>query len=181
MEFIYALWIPILISAVALQIASTIAWTVSPHHNGDWRKLPNEVDVMSALRKAGTPTGNYVFPFMKHGPELKSKEFQEMFQAGPRGVITFWDIPNMGANIFWTFVFFLITVFTIGYVGYASLGPGASFARVFQVVGTIAILTYSAAGIPNAIWFKSPIVTNLVDGVVYGLIVGTIFAFLWPA
>jgi hypothetical protein len=87
----------------------------------------------------------------------------------------------MGANIFWIFVFFVITVFTIGYVGYASLGPEAFFARVFQVVGTIAILMYSAAGIPKAIWFKSPIVTNFVDGVVCGLIVGVIFAFLWPA
>jgi hypothetical protein len=35
---------------------------------------------MSALRKAGAPTGRYMFPFMKHGHELKSQEFKKFFK-----------------------------------------------------------------------------------------------------
>jgi hypothetical protein len=181
MDFLYQLWLPMLLSAVALQIASTIAWTVAPHHNKDWKKLPNEDEVMSALRKLGTPpAGTYLFPYVCHGPEMNTPEFKEKYTAGPRGVITFWEMPNMGANIAWTFVFFVVTIFTIAYVAFAALGSGASFSKVFQIVGTIAILTYSAAGIPNAIWFKRPIITNLIDGVAYGLIAGCIFAALWP-
>lgn len=86
----------------------------------------------------------------------------------------------MGANMLWTFVFFLVTSTVIGYVAHAALAAGSPFLKVFQVVGTIAILTYTCAGIPNAIWFKRQVLTNLVDGVLYGLIVGAIFAGLWP-
>ena len=180
MEFLHLLWLPILLSAVALQIASTIAWTIAPHHNSDWKRLPEEDEVMAALRKTGATAGNYMFPYCLHGSDMKSKEMQEKFAAGPRGSVALWDLPNMGANMFWTFVFFLVTVIAIGYAAFAAMGTGAGFTRVFQVVGTIAILTYSAAGIPNGIWFKRPILTNLIDGICYGLIVAAIFAWRWP-
>ena len=51
---------------------------------------------------------------------------------------------------------------------------------VWRFVGTAAILTYSCSAIPNDIWFKRPSVTNVVDGIVYGLVCGLIFASLWP-
>lgn len=180
MEFLNDLWLPILLSAVALQIASTIAWTVAPHHKSDWKRLPQEDELLAALRQAHVPAGNYLFPFMIHGPEQSSPEFQEKFKTGPRGTITFWDLPNMGANMFWTFVFFLVTSAVIGYVSHAVLEAGSTFLKVFQVVGTIGILTYSCAGIPNAIWFKRQMLTNLVDGILYGLIVGAVFGWRWP-
>ena len=53
--------------------------------------------------------------------------------------------------------------------------------EVWRFVGTAAILTYACSAIPNDIWFKRPSITNVVDGIVYGLVCELIFALLWPS
>jgi hypothetical protein len=62
--------------------------------------------------------------------------------------------------------------------------PGAApFAKVFQVAVTAGILAYCFSFIPNAVWFGSyqrTIVASFIDGIVYGLITGAIFAWRWP-
>jgi hypothetical protein len=61
-------------------------------------------------------------------------------------------------------------------------GP-ASFAKVFQVAATAGILAYCFSFIPTAVWFgsyKRTIVATFIDGIVYGLITGAIFAWRWP-
>jgi hypothetical protein len=58
--------------------------------------------------------------------------------------------------------------------------PDQSFARVFRLVGTASILIYSCSAVPNDIWFKRPLATNLFDGVIYGLTTGLLFAAMWP-
>jgi hypothetical protein len=52
--------------------------------------------------------------------------------------------------------------------------------KVFRFVGRAGILTYCAANVPSTIWFKIPLTGNLIDGVLYGLATGLIFAALWP-
>ena len=51
MVTIGALWLPILLSAIAVWVASAIIWMAMPHHKSDWRKLPDE----GAARRALTP------------------------------------------------------------------------------------------------------------------------------
>jgi len=45
-----ALWLPILVSAVIVFIASSIIHTVLPYHRGDYRQLPDEDKLLVALR-----------------------------------------------------------------------------------------------------------------------------------
>jgi hypothetical protein len=181
MEFLTELWIPILVSGVALFFASFVSWTMAPHHKTDWKRAPNEDELLKAIRGLNLGPGNYLFPFATHtNSKEESAKIKEKYKVGPRGILALWNLPNMGANLACTVVFFLATAAVIAYVSFAALGGGQSFLKVFQVVGTIGILTYSAAGIPNAIWFKRRMLTDIFDGVVYGMIIGLIFANFWP-
>ena len=87
----------------------------------------------------------------------------------------------MGANIACTLAFFLIASFCIAYLATIGLRQESDFMDVFRFVGTAGILTFCAGGIPNRIWFKRKMRGDLLDGLVYGLLTGLIFASLWPA
>jgi len=61
-----ALWLPILLSAVFVFIASAILHMMLPWHKGDCRQLPDEPKVLDALRTAGvTPGRAYRFSFVQ--------------------------------------------------------------------------------------------------------------------
>ena len=55
-----ALWLPILLSAVFVFIVSAIIHMVLKYHNSDYRRLPNEDEVRTALRKGNPAPGMYV-------------------------------------------------------------------------------------------------------------------------
>ncbi len=60
---ILQLWLPILLSAVIVFVASSLIHMVLPFHKNDYRKLPDEDKVMDTLRSAGvTPGPTYHFP-----------------------------------------------------------------------------------------------------------------------
>lgn len=174
------LWLPIVVSGIVLFFASAIAWMALPHHKPDWKKLADEDGFRSAIKTLGIGHGRYTFPHHASGEEMKSEEFQARWKEGPIGTLSIWPNPNMGANMLRTVVFFLGASFTIAYLCTIVLSADADFMRVFRFVGTAGMLTYCAAGIPNAIWFHRPIATDLIDGVAYALLTGVIFGLLWP-
>jgi hypothetical protein len=124
---------------------------------------------------------------------------KEKFEKGPHGMLQVWPptmFSSMGRNMALSFVFYLIVGACVAYL--ATLGisagtpadralagaDGPGFMGVFRFTGTAAIMAYCFAQIPHQIWFGTPlrnIMTALVDGIVYGLITGAIFAWLWPA
>ena len=55
-----SLWLPILLSAVIVFIASSVIWMVIQYHNSEWKKLPDEEAARSALR--GASPGQYSVP-----------------------------------------------------------------------------------------------------------------------
>jgi hypothetical protein len=177
-----SLWLPILVSGVALFFASWAAWMLLPHHKGEWAGIPNEQQVLDALRSAGLSPGQYMFPYACKPEEWKSDEFKKKVTAGPNGTLTIWKKPpSMGANMLCTLLFFVIANFVIGYLTGIALDPGESFMKVFRFAGTAGILTYGTANILNGIWFGRKMVADIIDGIAYGLITGLIFAALWPA
>ena len=60
MVSIISLWLPILLSAVAVFIASSVIHMVFKYHNSDFKKMPAEDEVMAALRPFDIPPGEYV-------------------------------------------------------------------------------------------------------------------------
>ncbi len=58
-----ALWLPILLSAVIVFVASSIMHMVLPYHRSDYSQLPDEDKILTALRSVALKRGLYVFPF----------------------------------------------------------------------------------------------------------------------
>jgi hypothetical protein len=182
------LWLPIVLSAVAVWIAAALAWMVMPHHKGDFNQLPNEDDVMASVRNLGIAPGLYFFPNMRDCSKMKNDPAAKAkFEAGPHGMLQVWPpdaFKKMGRNMILSFIFYIVTSVFIAYLGSLALASGSEFLEVFQITGTAGILAYCFASIPHDIWFGKPlrnIVASMVDGIVFGLITGAIFGWLWPA
>src|ERR1700682_4942374 len=112
---IHALWLPILLSAVIVFVASSIIHMVLPIHKSDYRKVPNEDNVLDALRAAGvTPGRTYHFPFTTH-KEMKSPQTVEKFKRGPVGLLTIMPsgAPNLGKFLGQWFLYcVVVSIFT---------------------------------------------------------------------
>lgn len=182
MELLLALWLPVVVSTVALFFASFVAWVVLPHHKPDFRKWPDEEGLLAFVRESGAEPGQYLFPMMPNGSA--DPDVARHYAEGPWGMLTLWPSPpSMPANLVKTVAFFLVVNVLIGYVAVQALPPGAGFADVFRLVSPVAILAYAAGSVLNEIWFTKPLRAKLmdgIDGVAYGLINGLIFAWLWP-
>jgi hypothetical protein len=178
-----ALWLPILLSAVIVFVAASIAWTVLPHHNSDWVSIPNEDSLLNALRDLGLSRGQYVFPRAATPEGAKEEGAKEKLKTGPVGSLIIMSAPNMGKSLIQYFAFCLGISFMVGYIGYAAIPAGVDYLHVFRVLGTVAFLAYSVAEIPRAIWFGhtwSSVWKSVIDGLVFGLLTGGVFGWLWP-
>jgi hypothetical protein len=184
MELLIPLWLPILLSAAVVWVISAIVWMALPHHKRDFIALPDEDGLMEYLRKSGIKPGNYVFPDFRGREAMKSPKVEKALNEGPVGHLSIWQTPlTMGGKMVATFIVYLVATILIAYLTRVALPGAAPFAKVFQVAGTAGILAYCFSFIPNAVWFgsyKRTIVANFVDGIVYGLITGALFGWLWP-
>ena len=180
-----ALWLPIVLSAVAVFIASSIVHMVIKYHDKDYGPVPNEDRVMAALRDAGLRPGNYAIPRPKDMKELAKPEVVAKYEAGPVAYVHVIanGVPSMGKFLALWFVFCLLVSFFCAYLAGRVLGPGAEYLEVFQVVGTAAFMTYGLGQISEWIWKgqgASQTVKNLIDGLLYGLVTAGVFGWLWP-
>ncbi len=60
MTLLSALWLPILLSAVLVFVASSIMHMVLPYHRSDYEKLPDEDNVLALRGASGLKRGLYV-------------------------------------------------------------------------------------------------------------------------
>jgi hypothetical protein len=184
MELLIPLWLPILLSATAVWVISTIVGMALPHHKRDFIGLPDEDGFMDDLRRSGIPPGNYLFPDFRDREAMKSEKVEKALKEGPVGHLSVWQPPvTMGAKMVATLIVYLVVSTLIAYLTRVALPGAAPFAKVFQVAATAGILAYCFSFIPNAVWFgsyKRTIVASFLDGILYGLITGAIFAWRWP-
>ncbi len=177
------LWLPILVSGIAVFAASSIIWMVLPHHKADIKTLPDEAAFDSAMNSLNIEPGLYMYPGC-HGKDVKSAEFQTRWKSGPWGMITVMgSAPNFGSNLIKTFIMYLIISAMAGYLAGIGTMPGAEYMDVFRAVGTAAILGYCMGGIANDFFMGKPtrfIMTSFFDGVVFALITAGVFASMWP-
>lgn len=184
MEFLTHLWLPMVLSALAVWFWSFLSWAILPLHKKDWRVLPSEGAFATALKPLNIAPGVYGFPHCADNKQRRDPAFEAKWKAGPVGLLYMWNpSPSMGANMIASFALYIVMSFLIAYAGYAAI-PHASHAKAMQVIGAIAVLAYSFAFLPNMIWFqgeKRAMATAVFDGLVQGLATGAIFAAMWPA
>ena len=179
------LWLPILLSAVLAFIASSVIHMVLRYHRNDFRRLPDEDAVISALRPLNIPPGMYVMPYASDTAEMKSPEYQEKLNAGPVGFMTFMRTGqvSMGGNLAQWFGYCLVVSFLAAYVAGRAVGPGGEYLEVFRFVCTSAFLGYSIGVMQNSIWYARPWSVTLkvmLDGLIYALLTAGVFGWLWP-
>jgi hypothetical protein len=116
---------------------------------------------------------------------MKSEAYQARFESGPWGSMNIVGRkPNFASNLIKVFVFYLVVSIFVGYITSLARSAGAPGIAVFRVAGAVGVLAYCAGSIPNAIFFGKPgrfVLTDFVDGLVYGLLTGSVFAWLWPS
>lgn len=182
MEFITYLWMPILASAAAVWVVSALAWMAINHHNKDMDLLPDERGFIAAVKSMGIRPGVYGYPNMQSCKGMTDEQKKQMM-AEPMGILRVWRPMSMAAPMVATLVVYLVIGVIIAYLGWESLGAGRSFQKVWQITGTAGILAYCFGGICGNIWFQESrraMVLNFIDGIVYGVLTGAIFAWLWP-
>ncbi len=182
---VMSLWLPILISAVFVFVASSVIHMMLPYHKSDYGKVPAEDDVMDALRKFNVPPGDYMVPRCGSPNEMKSPAFVEKMKKGP--VIVMTVMPNgpwsMGSNLAQWFVYCVVVGAIAAYIAGRALGPGAPYLAVFRFAGATAFAGYALALWQNSIWYKrawSTTIKSTFDGLVYALLTAGTFGCLWP-
>jgi len=178
------LWLPIVVSAVIVFVASSIMHMVLPYHRSDYSRLPDEDKIRAALRSENLKRGLYVFPYCTH-QDMKSAAMTEKYKEGPVGFLTIMPSgpPAMPKFLGLWFVYCLVIGFFTAYLTGHTVAMGANYLVVFRVAGTAAFMSYGLAHLSNGIWkgqLWSTTLKEVFDGLVYGLLTAGTFGWLWP-
>lgn len=186
MVSLLSLWLPILVAAILVFVASSIIHMVLGYHASDWKKLPREEDVQNALRQFQLAPGDYLVPRPAKLADMSDPAFKARQEKGPVFLMTVY--PNgqsgMGLQLASWFIFAIVVGKVAGYVAGITLAPGADPMTVFRVTATVAFAGYSLALVQQSIWYRrnwKTTVISVFDGLLYGLMTGGAFAWLWPA
>ncbi|HEX6575885.1 MAG TPA: hypothetical protein VF042_13025 [Gemmatimonadaceae bacterium] len=185
MTGIVMLWLPILVSAAIVFVASALIHMLSPWHKGDYVRLSNENEFRSAVGPLDLPPGDYMVPHPQSRENLRSPEFLAKANQGPNVIMTVLPkgMPGMGRNLALWFLYVLLVGVLCAYVAGRSTPPGAVYMHVFQLVSTVAFIAYAVALWQMSIWYRRSWNTTFkatVDGLIYGLLTAGAFGWLWP-
>ena len=185
MVSVLSLWLPVLLSAVFVFIASSLAHMVLTYHQADVGQIPDEAKVMDALRPFKIPPGDYVTPCAADMKQMGTPEFIEKTKQGPVAFLTV--LPNgpmaIGRSLGMWFGYSLLVGAIAGYTAGLTLGPDADYRVVFRIVSTVAFAGYSLAVLQNTIWWYRSwgfTLRTMFDGLIYALLTGGTFGWLWP-
>jgi len=180
-----ALWLPILLSAVIVFVASSVIHMMTPWHKGEYPAVPNEDAVMKALRPFAIPPGDYMMPRAGSMEAMKSPEFLEKQKQGPVLVMTV--MPNgpwtMGKALTNWFLYAVVVSLFAAYITSHAVPVGASYLEVFRFVGATAFASYSLALWQMRIWYHRALrstITSTIDGLLYACLTAGVFGWLWP-
>ena len=179
------LWLPIIVSAVAVFVVSALLHMLFTYHNSDYRKVPNEDEVRAAINKGELAPGQYILPYAV-GMGAKDPVAQQKMKEGPSDFCCCESrrVPEMGPALGQWFVLTLVIAFLVAYVAALTIAPGADHMAVFRVVSAIAFLAYAGSQAQEAIWRAVPwsaVIKSIIDGLVFALVTGGLFALMWPA
>lgn len=184
---ITSLVIPILVSAVLVFVGSSIIHMVLGYHRSDYRKLPKEDEAQAALRGFDIPPGDYLVPCPGSAQAMKDPAFIEKYKKGPVVMMTVMsgnaEGPAMGKPLALWFGYAIVVGVTAAYIAGRALAPGAARLEVVRFAGCTAFLCYALALPQFSIWYHrnwGTTLRSMFDGLIYGLLTGVAFGWLWP-
>lgn len=180
-----SLWLPVLVSAVAVWLVSAILHMVLKYHRADYKQLSDEASVAQALRPAAKAPGVYAIPYCVDPSQMKDPAMLKRYEDGPVALISVMrsGTPAMGKYLVQWFLFCFLVSFVTGYVARHTLTFTTDGLTVLQVTGTIAFLAYGFGSFQDSIWRAIPwsnSLRSLFDAAVYAVVTGLTFRLLWP-
>lgn len=181
-----SLWLPVIVSAVVVFVASSILHMALKYHKADYKPLPNDDAVREALAKGDPAPGVYFTPYCPDMKQLKEPAIREKFEKGPVVLLTVMPkgAPKMAKHLTLWFAFSVLVSFVAAYVARHTLHPGADGMLVMRITGTVAFAGYALSHMSESIWKGQPwsnTVRHVVDGLIYALLTGLTFRLMWPA
>ncbi|HEV8335866.1 MAG TPA: hypothetical protein VGR67_05575 [Candidatus Polarisedimenticolia bacterium] len=180
-----SLWLPVIVSAVVVFVASSVMHMALKYHKADYKGLPNEVAVLDVLGKGNLVPGVYFLPYCPDHGHMKDPAMKAKFEKGPIGLLTILPKggPAMGKLLGLWFAFSLFVSFTAAYVARHTLQPGADGLLVMRITGTVAFAAYGISHLSDSIWKGQPwsnTMRSLLDAAIYAVLTGLVFRTLWP-
>ena len=142
-----------------LMIHSIMGW-----HKADMTALPGEAKIMETLRGLNVQPGDYRFPFSNSTEEMRGPEFAEKMNQGPVRLFA----RHRRAR-------------RLHHRPHARRGRAVP--RSVSREWCLAFFCYVVAHWQNRLWWGKSTrftVTNSLDGIIYALITGATFGWLWP-
>lgn len=180
-----ALWLPILVSAVLVFIASSLIHMLPLWHKNDYPAVPGGEAAADALRPLNIAPGDYMLPRASSMAQMKTPEFEEKMKRGPVIIMTVLK-PGpmaMGPTFVQWFVFIVVVSFFAAYVAGRAVAPGGDYLQVFRFAGATSFIAYSMAVWPLTIWYHRGVsyaIKDTIDGLIYALLTAGAFGWLWP-
>ncbi len=187
MSAIASLWLPILVTAVLIFIASSLIHMVFKWHNADYKILSNEDEVRAAVRAGSPAPGQYVVPGCKDMKDMANEEMQKKFIEGPIAFMTIRKNgpPAMGPCLTQWFIYSIVVAAVTGCLAAGAVGFGAANGHAAgHVVGMASFLAYVGGSVQMGIWMGKPwgsVLKDALDGLIYGIISAVVFTYMWPA
>jgi hypothetical protein len=180
-----SLWLPVVLSAVAVWFVSAILHMALKYHRADYKQLAGEDAVAPPLRQAAKAPGVYAIPYAMDPGQMKDPAIQRKYADGPVALITVLrnGPPNLGKHLVQWFLFCLLVSFVTAYVARHALDSGADGLNVLRVTGTLAFIAYGFGYFQDSIWKGIPwsnSLRGLIDAAVYAVVTGLVFRYFWP-
>ena len=182
---LFSLWLPILVSAVIVFVASSLLHMLLPYHRKDFRKLPNEDAAREAIGKLNIPPGDYMLPCGDGPKAMKDPAFIEKLTKGPVAIMTVMQPgpPAMGKNLVQWFIY-LPRRRHPRRLHHRSCGHARRrLPRRLPLRGLHRVHRLRVAQWQDSIWYRrawSTTIKNTIDGLIYGLLTAGVFGWLWP-
>ena len=179
-----SLWLPIVVSALLLQIVSFASYMLLKLHKNDWKGVPDERSLRDVLRRQNIAPGQYMIPFCPSPDGMKKPEEMQKYVEGPVAVFIVAPpgVPPFGRNLGLMLLYFLVVSVFVACVLAHTLLPGTPVRELFGIAWTVAFLAYGAANIPDAIWYGRPAgvtIRGLIDALIWAVVTAATFGAFW--
>jgi hypothetical protein len=160
---------------------------VLPYHRTDVRKLPvdKEDQVLDALNRIAVAPGDYAVPHAGGSAGMRDPAFIAKATKGPLAFMTLapGSAPSMGPYLALWFVYCLVVSAITAYIVWRLFGRMHGFGGLFRLGSAIAFVSYGMALPQMSIWYRrswATTIKSLIDSVIYGVVTGAAFGYLWP-
>lgn len=186
MNALFALWLPILLSAGVVFVISSAIHMVFKWHAPEYRGFANEDAVRDVIRANHPSPGTYVVPYCSDMKAMGSDAMLQKYREGPVGFVTIAPngAQNMGKSLGSWFLFNLIVAAVAAFLVTQMLGLDPTQAgAAAKSVGGISFIAYGFGTITESIWMArrwSSSAKHVLDAALYAIGSGFVFFWLWP-